>query len=152
MFWHWYTSWHHPHILVNRSATEAEPCSRERWSSLLRCPSWAWVVVARACSSVELSWGGRKELAWMLTVRFSRLDRSGSWPANARRFNWGVACTACYGTGSIVVSAWGISSTGIWSPRSISSLCYALAISLLRICMVTSTQKSINKPKYFCYT
>ena len=115
-------------------------------NSLLRCPSCVWVSWARAWIWWEESTGWWKLFAWILTVRLSRLVRSGSCAAIARRSIWGRAGTA---GGTNCPSYTTELSTDTSAPQSISSLYCVSISSLLRILICTIKQKISNTKIYF---
>jgi hypothetical protein len=61
------------------------PFSKDSCNSILRCPSRALVSTARAWSCWVFSGVDVKWLAYMLTVKLSRVDKSGNYAANARK-------------------------------------------------------------------
>jgi hypothetical protein len=79
--------------------------------------------------------------AWMLTVRLSRLFRSGSWAASACRSIYGMAGTA--GGISCPLSMMELDADTSAS-QSISSLCCVFNTILLRILIYTINQKTAN--------
>ena len=124
----------------------AFPYSRVCCSADLRCPSWVCVSWASAWIWFWFSGGVRNVFAWMLTVRLSRFERSGSWAAKALRSICGMAGIAggtsytCYILGSFA---------SISTPQSIPYLYWEPTSNLLRILIVTRIQKNCKHQNLF---
>ena len=96
----------------------------------------------------ELSCGAKNVLAWMLTVKLSRFDRSGNWAASAPKSTCGRAGMA---GGMSFPSTRAVSSASI-SVSHPPSYCYWEDITnLLLILIFTLIQKSTNT-NLFCFT
>jgi hypothetical protein len=115
-----------------------------------RCPNRASVSTARAWIYCVFSGGGMNWLAYMFTVRLSRLDRSGSCAASARKSTWARGGSS---GGSIWPWASARLSPSTSSPHYISScwLAFSSRRVLIVVGMVLQVIQTVQTPNDFLH-